>query len=119
MKRDSLDRLFSLVIRTRDHFTCRRCFAKHERNSQGLHACHIFGRGKRSTRWDVQNAFAACYGCHRLLDTHPSEKERWVISWMGREDYERLMFKAHHPSKPDVVMLKLHLTELLERLARK
>ena len=33
MKRDALDALFSLVIRTRDHFTCQRCQAVHATNS--------------------------------------------------------------------------------------
>lgn len=116
MKRDTLDRLFSLCVRTRDQFTCRRCGARHSKNSQGLHSAHIFGRGKLSTRFELNNAVALCYGCHRWLDTHPDEKTRWVLSWMTPEDYDRLLFKAHQPSKIDRVLVKLKLQAFMNSL---
>ena len=118
MKRDSLDALWSLCIRTRDRFTCRRCGKQHDPKSQGLHAAHIFGRGKMSTRFDLLNGVALCYGCHRFLDTHPDEKTRWVLSWMQQPVYDRLLFRAHQPSKVDRVLVRIHLTQFLSELTQ-
>ena len=113
MKRDSLDALWSLCIRTRDRWTCRRCQKAYTPPTQGLHAAHLFGRGMHSVRHDLNNGVALCYGCHRYLDTHPEEKTRWIVTWMPQEAYNLLLFRAHQPAQIDPGAIKLRLTYFL------
>jgi len=95
------DKWFSLYIRARDNWSCRRCgrqyrpFEQDGDNSHlmGLHNAHCFGRGAHATRWDERNCMALCYGCHSRVDSHPREKiDLWTKEW-GQEimdDLERL-----------------------------
>src|SRR3990167_7479039 len=58
IKIDKADQEFSYFIRLRDK-ECRRCGSKVTLNAKGMpnshHASHYFGRGKESTRFDVEN----------------------------------------------------------------
>ena len=97
MKRDAADARFSLMIRERDRWTCQRCGAVHDSKSQGLHSAHMFSRGKLSTRFDAENACALCYGCHRYLDTHPTEKRVFWIELIGQRRFEALELRSNTP----------------------
>ena len=116
MKRDSLDALFSLFIRRRDHWTCRRCRTVYAPPTKALHCAHIFGRGKLSVRFDPENAVALCYGCHRLLDTHPCNKTDFFIRLLGQAQYDALAVRASLPGKVDRVLVKLALEARIKEL---
>jgi len=90
VKTNPLDKVFSLYIRTRDGWTCRRCKKPHKNNSQGLHCAHIFSRGKHNTRWNPQNAVSLCYGDHSYLDRNPEEKYKWYVEEFGQEAFDTL-----------------------------
>ena len=111
-----LDRLFSLLIRRRDHYTCQRCLKAYSENSQGLHCAHIFGRRSNSTRYDEANAVALCYGCHVYLDTHPLEKYDWYIRKFGQEAFDRIRIRSKMVVKLDRKILALVLQEKLKAL---
>lgn len=64
IKITSADSAFSKCVRERANWTCERCGAVHERNSQGLHCSHHHRRGQWAVRFDPSNAEALCYGCH-------------------------------------------------------
>lgn len=86
-------------IKMRDTFQCRRCgkryppvmqtseFAKALR---GLHACHIFGRSRRSTRWELDNGLTLCMGCHLFFHAHPLDMILFARTELGEERFERL-----------------------------
>jgi hypothetical protein len=116
MKRDSLDALFSTYIRTRDRWICQRCGKGQAKKSFGYHSCHIFSRAKQSVRFDPDNAFGACYGCHRWLDTHPDIKTEFAKAHLGQAKYDALSFRASMPTKIDRVMVKVALESLLHSL---
>lgn len=99
MKRDTRDRAFSKEVRTRDGFTCQRCFTVYPENSKGLHCAHMFGRGKQNTRFDPENACALCYGCHRWLDTHPDLKRAFFIERLGAERFAALELRSNQTKK--------------------
>jgi len=88
-----LDGLWSLAVRTRDMFRCQRCLKQHDQKSKGLHAHHILTKGANgfSTRWELMNGVAVCYGCHMYLQGNPVENEKFARS-LG-VDYDWL--KAH------------------------
>jgi len=92
IKIDPLDKVFSLYIRTRDGWTCRRCKKQHRRDSSGLHSAHIFSRGKHNTRWNPLNAVALCYGCHSYLDRNPDEKYAWYFDALKKTSNQVLKF---------------------------
>ena len=64
IKRRFADRLWSLIIRIRDNFTCVRCKHKHAWNSKGLQCSHYFSRSREATRFDWDNCDSFCLACH-------------------------------------------------------
>lgn len=84
MKRDKTDALFSRYIKLRSGGYCKRCGNYLGVHSRGLHCAHCFSRGKKSVRWDSDNAVALCYGCHRYLDQRPLEKTEGSTMHHGR-----------------------------------
>ena len=100
MKRTAADARWSKAVRERDGYRCRRCGKPHAKNSQGLHAAHIFSRGIIRTRHDPDNGLSMCYGCHRVFDQmQKSDRERYVRSLIGDEKYELLAGRARSPRK--------------------
>jgi hypothetical protein len=114
MKRDTLDALFSKFIRTRDKWTCQRCGKVYLPPTQALHCAHVLSRGKLSVRYDVFNAAALCYGCHRWLDTHPDLKTAFFLARLGQTEYDLLQFRAAQPGKIERELVK---AALLAKLA--
>ena len=98
---------FSLLIRERDGWKCRRCGAYHLSITENGHrviiqCCHIFGKQAYPvTRFEPTNAFAGCSGCHRWAHDHPKEFYDWVKGWMGDEAFEALYQRALGQRKID------------------
>ena len=99
MKRDKDDARVSLAVRKRARFTCERCRRRHEENSMGLHAAHIFTRSIKATRHDMANLVCLCYGCHAYFHRNPLEFHEWVRKKMGAEKYDALSKRAHTLTK--------------------
>lgn len=103
MKTFPVDTAFSLFIRARDNWACRRCgsgfkpfkIGGDNRHLKGLHNMHYFSRGNWTTRVDEDNCMAGCYGCHRHLDTHPLEKEAFWIQEIGQERFDTLTKRTY------------------------
>lgn len=97
IKIDQADKWFSLYIRERDDWSCRRCKTKHKRFSGGLHNSHYFGRSAESTRFEPKNCDALCFACHLL--------------WGGdrREEYMEFKKKQLTPGGLNK-LIKLHNT---------
>jgi hypothetical protein len=89
------DRVFSLQIRNRDNWTCRRCHAIYAAPTNALQCAHHFTRKIKVTRVDPDNAMALCTGCHFHLDMHPWEKEAFWRSEIGDERFDALAARAH------------------------
>lgn len=101
MKLDAADRLFSLYIRTRDNWTCQRCYKKYTPPTQALHCSHFVGRGKEATRFEPLNADALCYGCHRYFTAQPAEHKEWQIQRKGERTIDRIILQSHSYKKKD------------------
>jgi 5-methylcytosine-specific restriction endonuclease McrA len=110
----ALDRLFSQYIRQRDGFTCQRCGKSAK--PRGLHAAHIFGRGKKSVRWNPDNCVTLCLPCHRWVDSHQTEKEAWQRQRLGGSRWNDLQRMADTPGKPDTVAIAVWLKQELQRM---
>ena len=112
IRRNSLDRRFSIYIRRRDKFTCQRC-GKYfpEEKLQGLHAAHIFSRSRKSTRYDPKCVISFCFGCHSYLDANPLEKYEWYIRKYGRKEFDQLRMRANTPGKLDWKLIDIWLKQ--------
>ena len=72
------DRVFSLLIRTRDDWTCKACGSI--KNPQ---CAHIVSRRYRATRWDSRNAVCLCAGCHVRFTFDPLAWDAWCQEYRG------------------------------------
>jgi len=89
-----LDKAFSLWIRKRDNWTCRRCGMRYTPFSRGYHAAHMKGRRNETLRWDEKNVFGLDYGCHSFLDQHADAKVYWYVSQFGQAAWDELIVKS-------------------------
>ena len=121
VRRNKLDVVFSMLIRTRDSWTCQRCGKYHPEGSrQSLHASHFHSRRKQSTRYDKANCAAHCFSCHQYLGENPIEFQRWILAYLGPREYELLNGRASQTlkrSKKDKEALYQDLKAELEGLA--
>jgi hypothetical protein len=87
------DTWFSKCVRERTHWVCEHCGTQYEEGSQGLHCSHLFGRRAYATRFDANNAFAHCFGCHMKLGSNPIVFTDWAIGELGEGLIELLTLK--------------------------
>lgn len=76
------DRLFSLHIRNRG--TCESGRPNHNGN---LQCAHGFSRRYLTVRWNPNNAWAFCGGCHVFYTHHPIEWDDWLCDRWGLAMY--------------------------------
>lgn len=68
---------------------CERCHKTH-----WLSWCHVFTRAILAVRWEPDNAFAWCAGCHRYMDQHWNEKRDAAEKRIGAPAFSRLELRA-------------------------
>jgi len=102
IKRRLADRLWSMVIRLRDHYTCQRCGHKHTPTSRGLQCSHFFARRREATRFDWDNTDALCLACHLLWSRGAGWQiySKWKRQRLGFMRYEALAARAKIPNNP-------------------
>jgi len=91
------DRAFSYLIRTRDKWRCQYpgCGKEYPPPTGALHASHFFSRGKWGTRFDPQNAVAACYGHHSYWDhAGKADYEAFKVQQLGQRGFDALTVRA-------------------------
>ena len=69
-----------------------------------LNAHHFHGRRCYSVRWDIDNGFCLCVGCHKFspkFSAHetPAEFVTWAIEQRGQKWYDELLVKKNTPKK--------------------
>jgi hypothetical protein len=113
IRRDPLDELFSLYIRTRDNFTCQRCGVK----SKNVQCAHFHSRRKIFVRWDEDNAVTLCMGDHLYLDGNPLEKVAFFQNRLGQVKFDLLNSRARITfPRPDKKMLTLYYQQQIKKL---
>jgi len=59
-----------------------------------LQCAHIVSRRYLAVRWEDDNSLPLCAAHHMWLDTHPLEKDKQAIKWLGEDRFEELKNKA-------------------------
>lgn len=113
LKRSPADKLFSDYIRTRDDWTCQRCFRQYDPPTISLHCSHFHGRGKKSVRFDPENAVALCFGCHQHMGAHPQEHRDFFFKRLGEKKYDALTIRANTPQRVDEKFIAMGIREQL------
>lgn len=114
VKIDKADELFSLWIRYRDNWKCRRCGTQYTPPTSALHCSHFKGRGKEATRFEPANADALCYGCHRYFTAQPDEHVAWQKRVKGTRTVNRVIRQSSTYKKKDRAAERLYWRQKLK-----
>ena len=81
-----LDKLWSDKIK--EYGMCEYCH-----KTKPLNAHHVYSRSIRSVRWDIDNGFCLCVGCHVFSSSFsahktPAEFVEWAVEKRGTQWYE-------------------------------
>jgi len=89
----NLDREVSKYVRARDG-ACVVCGSVDQ-----LTNGHLFSRIAYSTRWDLLNCHAQCWGCNYSHEYDFYPFQRWFISKFGQEGFDELYSRFKTPRK--------------------
>lgn len=119
-----MDAMFSEIIRKRAINRaggCERCGSqKHDVQKDNgavypawkqLQCSHIIGRSNFKVRWDTNNAFGLCAGCHMYLEHHPLEHTAFAREKLGQE-LDMLHVRSQAKGKTEFSLIWLYLKEL-------
>ena len=113
-----LDKMFSEFIRKRAMQRaggCERCLSQKSDYKQ-LQCSHVIGRNNRKVRWDEDNAFGLCAGCHMYLEHHPLEHQQLALDKLGQDKIDLLWARSHVRGKVDIAGLILYYTQKTKEL---
>ena len=86
-----LDKLCSLIVRTRDNWTCVLCHKKYLPPTAKIQCSHFWSRRHTSTRFDLPNLDALCAGCHLRVEANKQGDYReFKIQQLGLKEYNNL-----------------------------
>lgn len=108
-QKKELDKLFSLVIRERDDYTCQKCGTRNKH----VQCAHIFSRSNLSVRYELLNGITLCYYCHlNWCHRKPLEWTEWVKEHLGQEKWDTLNVLAKTSRKINYKEKKKELLNL-------
>lgn len=100
MKKSNIKKLDkSWSEKVREYGMCEKCH-----KLSPLNAHHFYSRSVRSVRWDTDNGFCLCVGCHTFsskFSAHktPAEFVEWAIERRGKKWYDRLKKRKNQTVK--------------------
>lgn len=98
-----LDDLARQAVFERDGHRCVRC-----ESGRNLQWCHVFSRRDNHIRWETDNAFTGCAGCHLWWHREPALAIPWFMkNWPHR--YERMLTMKNIGGKVDIKALLEHM----------
>lgn len=121
IKTTTPDSHFSKCIREAAGWKCECCGTEYPENAQGLHCSHFFGRRAYGVRFDPDNAFAHCFGCHSKLGGNPYDFHKWAEKQIGAGLIQILREKREDTNlakyiKKNLKSVSDHYREELKRL---
>ncbi len=116
------DRLFSLYIREKAGWKCKRCGKLCKVNGEWiakLENSHYFGRAHGNTRYDEKNCYALCGSCHKRMGgykrSEDGEYDLWVKELLGEKEYKNLKIRANSYHKKDEKLDLLFVKSLIKK----
>ena len=114
---DPLDKIFSLLIRTKSQWKCEKCGKQYQSPTSGLQNSHFWGRANKRVRWDEKNCSALCFSCHQYFTANPNEHVLWMQKKLGEKEFEALNRRAHwrDNKKIDQKLIELYILSELKK----
>ncbi len=110
-QKKDLDKLFSLVIRERDDYTCQKCGTQNKH----VQCAHIFSRSNLSVRWELDNGITLCYYCHlNWAHRNPVEFTEWAEDYLGLDKWDTLKVLRNVKSNIDYKQKKQELQNYIK-----
>lgn len=82
-----------------------------------MQTAHCYSRSIRSVRWDLDNLFLLCAGCHmNVAHKKPLEFRDFVLKVLGETKFQALMLRSHNTGKVDLNMVKFYLEQELKKV---
>jgi hypothetical protein len=100
-----LDALCREVVFARDNGTCRHC------GKPAQDWSHVYSRRYKWLRWDLDNSFASCKGCHLWWHGKPLDASMWWAGEIGVLAHSRLVERAARPSKVNLEAVRTYLEQ--------
>ena len=105
------DKVFSELIKTRDHWRCVETGA-----TTNLQTAHLISRSYLATRWELDNAVTLTAGRHVWYTHNPLEWREFCFKRLSKERYEELEKKTRARRKWTVSELEELYAELTDKL---
>ena len=80
-----LDNLVRQYIRLISGGYCKRC-----KRSSYIEVAHMFGRRRKTVRWDLKNVYPLCSECHRDVDNDAIKKASFLYDVMTSQEIGNL-----------------------------
>lgn len=116
------DYYFSLFIRNRDNWTCKRCGAYDPPRPEAAYKSHMqnshfFGRTMEPVRFDEQNCDTLCHGCHRYWEKEDRVGyQAFKVKQLGQQGFDRLVFRAYKGPRVDRFYIALFYYKKLKAM---
>lgn len=112
--KECLDDLVREVLKLRDK-KCRVCGS-----TKYLQVAHFITRSNYAVRWDLDNVFRLCSGCHMMRRNSwhkdPASCAEWVRKELGEERYNALRMRANTVGQRiDKWAVKIYLEEEMKK----
>jgi len=108
-----LDDACRALVFARDGYRCLRCGA-----TSHLQWCHVYSRRFISVRWNPDNSFTGCAGCHLWWHHRPIDSAAWWLSVRGEARVTMLRHLMQDARKVDRGLTLLWLQQELKRYQR-
>lgn len=114
-KRKTAEDLYSVSIKIRDNYTCRKCGATYGI----MEAAHFITRGNKKIQFELINGFTLCkFKCHLWAHKEKTEFEEWVKEQLGEEKFYQLIQQGNTVWKETVEFYEEKITVLREFIKR-
>ena len=98
-----LDKYFSILVRSVGK--CERCG-----KTEKLQCAHIYSRRHKNIRWDFQNAFCLCAGCHMFFwHLEPARAIRWAQTLRDFDYLDRKVSETKPTKMEDLFRIESEL----------
>lgn len=122
-KCSSADTWFSRCVRERAEWKCEYCKREFAHDTHVLDCSHFYGRRARRVRFDGDNAFAHCRGCHNRLGENPGLFTSWAVRTRGQGWFDILTEKwndtARKITKQEERQIAKHYKQEYETMQKK
>ena len=105
-----LDALCREIVFERGNGACLRC------DKPAVDWSHVYSRRFKWLRWELDNSWPACKGCHLWWHHKPMDAGAWYRGEIGPKRFDALVLRASKPRKVSPELVKAYLEQERKKL---